>query len=334
MDVSAAEVTVASDTLSFPLQGNASLLEKHPGDLLVSGTGDGFLRKVVSVNQAGDSVLVSTAPASLDEAVLEGDVEIADAQRVEADAKVGFNLGPYQLSADGVTLALNSASFYWDFKPQFKFHFSGGLQSFSVGLAGPINTGLEWSLTVPSPINFNQTWPVGTPITQHYTFWIGLMPVVAEVSVGLNVGVTADFASNLNLDETLSGTGNFEVGLFYDKGKFSVGGLNGLTFTGSDPLTDLLSATLGLKVYLEPTVTVGFYGVSGVSLDSHEWLRLAASGTTQGTCGPQVGYDLYAGADAILTAELSILGYHASSPPLPVFSSELSLVSGSVPHCP
>jgi hypothetical protein len=334
-DVSAAQATVASDTVTLPLQGNASMLAKRPGDLLVSSAGDGFLRKVVNVTQSGNSVVVYTASASMDEAVLQGDLDITDAKLFEPDlATVGFNIGPQQFSADGVTLALNSASFAWNVSPEFKFHFAGGLKSFSVGLSGPIQAGLDWSLSIPSPLSFNQTWPVGSPITQHYTFWIGWMPVVAEVTVGLNVGVTADFSSSLNIDDKLAATGNFTVGLSYADGQFSAGGLDGLTLSGTDPLTDLLSATLGVKVFLEPTVSVGFYGVTGVVLDSHEWLRLAATGTVRGSCGPQVDYDLYAGADAILKAELSILGYHASSSPLTVFSDELSLTSGAVPACP
>jgi hypothetical protein len=237
---------------------------------------------------------------------------------------------------DGVTLAVNSASFSWNVSPEFKFHFDHGLKSFQVGLTGPVDMVLDWSLDVTTPLNLNQTWPVGTPITQHYVFWIGWLPVVAEITIGLNVGLTAGLMDPVTIGDTLSGTGNLQVGLFYSDGQFSVGGVDGLHFTGSDPLTNLLTATLGLKVYLEPNVTVGFYGVSGVTLDSHEWLRLVASASMNPrSCGPHVYYNLYGGADAALSAELSILGNTvASSSPLTVFSDELSLASGSVPSCP
>src|SRR5512139_1868309 len=53
----------------FPAAGNAALLELVRGNVIVSGTGDGFIRRVYAVAREGDTIRVITSPATLSDAV-------------------------------------------------------------------------------------------------------------------------------------------------------------------------------------------------------------------------------------------------------------------------
>jgi hypothetical protein len=333
--MSSASVTVTDNTLTFPAQGNQALLQKQPGDLLVSGTGEGYLRSVVSVAQSGDSIIVNTGPASLDQAVIQGDAEVTNAQLAPSDmAQLGFNLGPNQFSVGGVTLGVNSASFAWNMQPNFKFHFDHGLKNFDMTLSGPMNMALDWSLGVNVPLSLTQEWPLAVPLVQHYYFQIGVVPVVVRVTVALNVGLQEQVDVPFTLSDTVSGSGPVSLGLHYANGEVSVDGSDGLAFNAGDPVLNVLSLTLGLKLFLHPSVAVDFYEIAGPVAESHEWLRVQGSPSSN-ACGLDVNYATFGGADADLVAELSILGHHiAQTPPLTVFSDELPISSGSFPSCP
>jgi hypothetical protein len=97
---------------------------------------------------------------------------------------------------------------------------------------------------------------------------------------------------------------------------------------------DILSMTLGIKLYLKPYVAVDLYDVAGPELDTRQWLRIQGSPSST-ACGAAVDYATFGGADASLIAKLSIFDYTiAETPPLTVFSDEFPLSSGSFPSCP
>jgi len=54
-------------------QADPASLPFAEGDILVSGQGDGYLRRVISIEVAGDSIVVETAEADLAEVILKGD---------------------------------------------------------------------------------------------------------------------------------------------------------------------------------------------------------------------------------------------------------------------
>ncbi|MGO8998921.1 MAG: hypothetical protein ACLQVI_36815 [Polyangiaceae bacterium] len=76
----ASQAIVEQDQLIFPQAGNSALVTLQPGQILTSGVGDGFLRKVVNVASTGTSITVQTQPASLTDVVVDG----------ETSATVGF----------------------------------------------------------------------------------------------------------------------------------------------------------------------------------------------------------------------------------------------------
>src|SRR5262249_22390215 len=59
--------------VTLPLAGQPELAHLAAGDLLASGHGQGFLRRIQSVTQPGDGTVVfTTAPAALADAVVSG----------------------------------------------------------------------------------------------------------------------------------------------------------------------------------------------------------------------------------------------------------------------
>jgi uncharacterized protein YjdB len=65
---------VAEGTLRFTKAAGTEVAIES-GDILVGSDGSGFLKRVESVNDAGNEIVVQTTQASLDEAILEGDLE-------------------------------------------------------------------------------------------------------------------------------------------------------------------------------------------------------------------------------------------------------------------
>ena len=80
-------VTIEANQLTFPARGNEALLKKVAGDILVSDRGssgnnpDGFMRKVVSVQKQGDSIVMTTEQAYLTE-VINGHFDLTTARSV------------------------------------------------------------------------------------------------------------------------------------------------------------------------------------------------------------------------------------------------------------
>ncbi|MBI5537784.1 MAG: hypothetical protein HY898_33980 [Deltaproteobacteria bacterium] len=80
VDKAAADkITVETDRLVFPKQGFENLLSKTAGDILVGDKGsptsknkDGYLRKVKTVAQEGETIVVTTDQATIPEAIKDG----------------------------------------------------------------------------------------------------------------------------------------------------------------------------------------------------------------------------------------------------------------------
>lgn len=66
-------VEVQPDRLILPRVGNDSLLDSQAGDILVSGQGAGFLRKVKTVAITGDDLVIETDPAAMTDALNEAE---------------------------------------------------------------------------------------------------------------------------------------------------------------------------------------------------------------------------------------------------------------------
>jgi len=74
-DTSLKEVVITADTLKFIYTPDAPKPTYKPGDILVGQTGEGYLKKVVSTNISGDTLIVFTEQACLTEAIKKCEVE-------------------------------------------------------------------------------------------------------------------------------------------------------------------------------------------------------------------------------------------------------------------
>src|SRR5262249_26458892 len=71
-DDESADITVAPTGLTFSASGHEALAQKQPGEILVSGFGGGFLRRIVSVSEQNGQVTFTTEPARLEDVILKG----------------------------------------------------------------------------------------------------------------------------------------------------------------------------------------------------------------------------------------------------------------------
>jgi hypothetical protein len=71
-DATATHATIKPTQLVFPLSDQSDLVGTE-GKVLVSGVGDGFLRRVKTVTTTGDTVTVDTEDASLTDVVEQGE---------------------------------------------------------------------------------------------------------------------------------------------------------------------------------------------------------------------------------------------------------------------
>lgn len=97
----------ATGSLTFPVANNGALLKKQPGDIIVSDRSKagnnpyGFMRKVVSVAKVGDTIVMETEQAYLNEIIVGQFDVFADADELEEIVEPGAT--PSSFGAPGLT---------------------------------------------------------------------------------------------------------------------------------------------------------------------------------------------------------------------------------------
>ncbi len=189
----AVDVTVLEGKLVFPKATHPEMASKKAGDVLVGDAGDpaknpwGFLRKVVSVAEEGDQIVVTTEQATLEDVVQEG--ELAGTLTVPS-------ILPTDPAAHTKTLAPKGSGdpiSLLDFSGKTLFSNTG-----SVEVNAGKTLGYEASVVLSKgTLDFTPTWDVGAKIKPGLSLK-GLIKEAHVVATG-TLDATAEFDASFKL---------------------------------------------------------------------------------------------------------------------------------------
>ena len=305
------------------------------GDVMVGDVSpaapDGFLRKVKSVDELCDKVVVTTEPATLEEAIQTASVQASQmltpdmvmsaqyAEGVSMSASpdgLGFELNledmvlydddgdkrtdDDQITADG-SLALDLGAdvgidISWFQLRQFRFIVSA---TETAEISVKSNYDLEIKRSIPVNLSYFQMSP--------FTIMMGPVPVVIKPEIGLVI----DFEGNVAVAVTAGVTqqASVRLGATYENGYWS--GVHEFTnkFEFNSPSIELSGS---LKLAVNPELTLKLYGIAGPKVGVKPYLKLEGVVTLPkeqvAALSPEdLEISLYAGLELEVGAKIEIL---------------------------
>lgn len=323
LSVSPDGVTYTFDTMTTALAAVA------PGEIIVAAPSavapNGFLRRVTAIGASGGNVVVQTQPATLEDAIQQG--EVVFSRRLTPEGLAAQEL------AQGVTLRPSSvvspqAAFYLEindvviydddgnpgttkdqvlangsieFEPTLNFSLiirQGVIEhlQFTVDARETADLKLEAKLAAAE---LKKEKLLGNPIhMQTFVVWVGPVPVVfapvLTFQIGIDGGVHVGVSTGVTQELTAS------AGVRYANQTW--GPVSGLTdnFTWTPPT---LHAGLDLKGYASARLQVLVYGVVGPYGDVGPYLKLEAD--TSAT----PWWQLYGGLEVPVGVRVDLLGF-------------------------
>jgi len=312
--------------------GAQAVAALQPGDVIVSGVGEGFIRKVTSVHATDQEIAVETTDATLEDAIQRGtivvhktltpsdlqsaqavDNEAARADQIAASSSLPF-FNEYNVGlSQGVSLS-GSLSF----EPTLDFAVSfDGLKpvearsvftfrqrtDLNVDAEGSFSMGVERKIWPPPgspPLFAPIIVPVGIPPF--------VVPVVLVPDLGVSVGVSGSSVSSVESGITVDTT--VIAGVHYtSQGGWKPVGDYSQHFSFNPPT---LFESTEVKAYVSPELTVRVYGIVGpyVNLEGYAKLRADPSGSPW--WGLYAGLEAHAGFSIDFPIIGRVLDYHAT----------------------
>jgi hypothetical protein len=315
------------------ISGHADL---HVGDIVAVGIGpntpDGFLGRVTAISYEGDTTVVETVPATLPEALPEGEFsEHLDGGEIDSEASVAKVSGIDATSTDGGSASTSSQRPIPPIPLNVSLHCGGGVQvrvGGSVAINPTIDIGGGWSpfggvharfigrATASTELfasaDASASCNVGPQllfqrVLRPIGFTVGPVPVVVVPVV--SAYLSADGNVEVSVDSEVHGSVTASAGIEYSKGEaHPVGGFEkDFGWTPPDPSG---SAHLGAKV--SPTLDLLVYGVGGPRAQFNAGLDVEAN------LFNDPAWTLT--APISLTAKLAVPALGISTPELTVYS--------------
>jgi hypothetical protein len=281
--------SISADGALFTFsEPTGQLDELAPGDVIVGDVSeqapDGFLRRVAKVSREGGQVVVQTNPATLEDAIEQGAVQLsavltpndvrAGTQRLGvALSSAAHALGPdrFVVNMDDVVLLdldgnLSTtgdqvrANGMLLFEPQLDFDLRlRGFRLEELSMVGGAKERVQLSIASDVQIvDLHEEVEVAAYLFQPITLWVGWVPVVFTPLLTVNVGL--DGSAQVGFDVAVSQEAALSAGLVYAGGRwrpvheFS----NDFTFT---PPT--VSANIRARGYAGLRFAILVYGVGG-----------------------------------------------------------------------
>lgn len=323
LSVSPDGVTYTFDTMTPALGAVA------PGEIIVAAPSaaapNGFLRRVTAINATGGDVVVQTQPATLEDAIQQG--EVVFSRRLSPEGLAAQELAP------GVTLRPSSAvspqaAFYLEindvviydgdgnpgttndqvlvngsieFEPTLNFDLriqQGKIEhlQFTVDARETANLEIEAKLAAAG---LKKEKLLGNPIhLQAFVVWVGPVPVVFAPVLTFQIGIDGSVHVGVTTGVTQELTAS--AGVKYANRTW--GPVSGLTnsFTWTPPT---LHAGLDLKGYASARLQVLVYGFVGPYASVGPYLKLEAD--TSRT----PWWELYGGLEVPVGVRVDLLGY-------------------------
>ena len=319
-------VTEDREYLRFVSSCDLSII---PGAIVVGVQEGGYLRRVESVEQEGDSLLVRTSQASIAEAV--------------------HNVSLHEtltLSEERATIDLNDVTLIWAEIDDGATHLGVKIQSGSVSIDPELRVDAEWGwfsldsfeLAVDVPMSVDMTiWARSTnglhwtgvkdlwKVSKPFYFQAGPLPVAGTLEFPIQIGAWVEAPGGF--ETTFGGivAGQATMGgAWDDDGGWTDLGETNFSAESYEP-TFGLTNSLVLKAFLRAEPIVKFYGVAGPALRGDAFLQAKADATC-----PGIDWGVSAGVDTKAVLKINILDKFKSSAMFPIKKWETELVNGFV----
>ena len=266
-------------TYYFDLQATA-VASLKAGDVIVSGVGEGFLRKVTAVHVTDQEIAVETADATLEDAIERGTLLLS-----EQGASAAGTLSAQDLTAADVTCIID------ELKCSFPINVDLGDGVKITGFASfdadaDIDVSFDWwhvgeirsvftlsgetTLTAIVGRNFSGTAKTTVPVLKTTKiFFIGVVPTVVSLDLSLEVGVTG--SAKAGLESTVSIDNTFAVGGHYLRDQdWSAINDYSRTLNHSEPS---FSLEADAKAYVKPVLNMKVDAVAGPYFDVEGFLK-------------------------------------------------------------
>jgi len=318
----------------------------QPGDVIVSGVGEGFIRKVTAVNATADEVAVATTDATLEDAIEQGTIivhqrltpaDVQSAQVLPSGARTSADMAAASLMDFNVDIdaelmpgvkAYGSASLSADLEIAVSFDgWDWGCLCFPVKEARAVlvtENATELGLSARASFSFSKEKEIAKYDFAPIWVMVGSVPVGFFPELSLTVGVEGHAGAKMESKVTLDNT--YAVGVRYRRG------------SGWSPVNDYsrdfdfapptLSAEAEAKAYVAPELSVKLYGLVGPYFGLEGYLRLNAQPLET------PWWSLYGGIGASAGFEAEALGVGLGNYSWPVWSKEWLLAQAGAGPTP
>ncbi len=262
-------MVVEADALRIPRDGNGSLASLHPGDVLVSTAGEGFLRKVTDVSVTADEIVLATTDAELTDALIDAELASSLGGDGKADTyqlpTIGFSIRDLVvLDNPAITAKVVDASL--SFSPEIDLDLSiadRALQNFDMVLRGRIKGSLDLEVAATSAEVGPEIVLWQSPPAVFYQ-QVGILPVVETVSTSVVLKLQATTRGHGRLSITADALATLEAGVRYT----AAGGWDGIGDASVDahgaiPEASITFDQFGVKAWLAARADVRLYGLAG-----------------------------------------------------------------------
>jgi hypothetical protein len=241
------------------------------GDILVCTDQGGFLRRVLSVGESGDTVTTETEMASLSDAVEEGIL----LETIEFTADDYKRAGVLPKDAKMTVVDFSGTELYRDYglivdvptgrldcTPTMNLGASwdkAQLESFNMTLTGDVMFDFDVRVAVDQgyPLSFETN--VIPPITQPFATTVGPVPVVGVARLSFPVGVIGTFDGDTSVQAGFDVTTDFSVGATWTPaGWGETHELGEIVFTGHEPIWSV-EVGADLQAYIRVVGSVSLY---------------------------------------------------------------------------
>lgn len=253
-------IVVNFDHLLVLADGNEDLLELSPNAVLVSGTGDGFIRRAYAVTLEGDMIRIATVPATLADAVVEAsfhatsDEPFVVEQRIDSTIpEIGATILGRATISPTIDIELTLAD--------------NELRAFELRATGAGSAEIEGSLTYTGSTHW--AWGEEAPwdkILSRRIYALGPLPVVVVARASATIAASAYVEEPVNFASGVLSTLTVDAQSHYAAGHWSSFDASAFAFTRITPRHEG-KGMASLSVGITPRIELAFYGIAGPRIE-------------------------------------------------------------------
>jgi len=301
------------DSVTYKLTFNKDLLNTYSfskGDLIVSSDGNGLLRKIETITQSGNEVIIQTSQATLVDLIQQGDIDFNESLSISRIKSIKYYYPGVFLDTVSVK-STDGTLFNWDIDteiaPQIRlqgnFQYTSdfifqlqigileGLKKVKFGFEGTEEFNL--ALIAGKQFTLNKQITLATVYFVPILIPLPVPPFAIVIAPVLDVKLGLDGYSNANISTTLAQNFTIETGIQYLKdGGWSSYMNYDKSFNYTPPQ---LNVNAGAEAYLKPELRMLIYNLIGPYVNGKGYGKIEADLTQNPWWEMYYGFKMSAG---------------------------------------